>query len=378
VNITANLDAGISYSNFTSSTLRLSAAPSSANNYEYQVLVTNPCGTIPSDVVLLNPSAPTPSISGFTSAVCEGTPVTLTATSSVPNPSYQWYVGSTAIGGANGPIYSPTSSGNYQVRVDVKGFCPSSLASSAVVIHPLPSVQIAEGTTLTLVGGSAQLTALANPSVNYSYTWFDGTTAVAGPLSSPVYQVLQPGNYSVLAVNTTTNCSATSGLTKIVRIPSANTNGATIFCEGGSVTISTSLASGSSSVRWLLNGSPMSPAQTDLPYVATTTGSYSAQFLDGSGNPIGSSGVVVGLNTTKSTDVTVNALPTASVTSSSSTTVCAGTPVNLVANTNAASPIYQWSNNGTLIAGESSSTYSPSFASDYGFKVTDGLTSCSN
>src|SRR5205085_6520684 len=88
----------------------------------------------------------------------------------------------------------------------------------------------ASGATTFCEGGSVTLTAPAG----YSYAWSNGAT-------SQSIVVTSAGNYSVTVANAN-GCSATSDATSVVinaapSTPVINASGTTIFCEGGSVTL---------------------------------------------------------------------------------------------------------------------------------------------
>ena len=152
-------------------------------------------------------------------------------------------------------------------------------------------------------------------------------------------------------------------------MPAANANGATSFCEGGSVELTTSMAAGANGVQWL-KGNVIITGANSLTYTATTTGLYAAQFLN---NNV----PIAGTNTTVATSVTVNPLPTATITSSNSAAVCAGTAVTLTATSNATTPTYEWYDNGNIITGATSGVYSTTSSGVFSYKVIDGNTSCS-
>ena len=375
-------DVGVVYSNYATATLNLSAAPSSENNNQYQVVFSNSCGTITSTIAILNPTVVTPTLTGANVSVCSGTPVTLSASSSTASPTYQWYLGGVAIGGATNAIYNPTASGNYSVIANATGYCSSATAGGTVTINPPPTVTIAEGSVLSLSGGSIQLTASAAPTSTYSYIWYNNGVEITGQTTN-VLSVTATGTYTVKATNTVSTCNALSASTVITALPTASASGSTTFCQGGSVIISTSLASGATQIQWINtanNNALVGSVQTSAPfeYKATTAGSYAAQFLDASGNPIGRSGVVIGTNTTPATDVIVNPLPTATIANTAiGTTLCAGTNAVLTATTGASNPSIQWYNNGNAITGATSNTYTATGSGIYSFNVTDGTTTCS-
>jgi gliding motility-associated-like protein len=374
----SSLDAGVVYSNYTTATLNLSASPAAENNNQYQLVVSNSCGTVTSTTAVLNPTVATPTISGGNVSVCEGNPVSLTASSSTASPTYQWYLAGSAIGGATNAAYNPTASGNYSVIANATGYCSSGTASATVTINPLPTVTIAQGAVLTLTsGGGIDLTATASPTATYSYTWYNNTTSVSGPSSSNVYTVAGAGSYTVKATNTITNCFATSAATIITVLPSPSVNGSSSICSGGSVAMSFALATGQS-IQWesSLNGTTWTPinSATNANYNATPTNSTNATIT------IYYHAVISGASPTGTTNaivVTVNPLPTATISNSASgITLCAGTEAILTSSSGASSATYQWYNNNSIITGATASTYTATGSGIYSFNVTDGATSC--
>jgi gliding motility-associated-like protein len=366
------IDAGVIYSNFTTTTLNLNAAPVAENNNQYQVLITNSCGTATSTTAVLNPTVATPTITGGNISVCEGTAITLTTSSSTASSTYQWYLAGTAIGGATNNTYNPTASGNYTVIANATGYCSSGTASSTVTINPLPLVAIAQGTTLTLSGGSEQLTGVASPSGTYTYNWYKGSTLVSGASISNSYNVPSDGigNYTVRATNTLTNCYANSPIIAITSIPSTTVSGSTSFCAGGNVLLTTTLAAGADQVQWLKDGVAITNANS-LTYTATASGAYAAKYFRNNVE-------IASPNTTVATVITVNPIPTAIISNTASgTTLCAGSDAILTASSGAASPTYQWYNYNKIITGATANTYTATSSGNYSFKVTDISCDCS-
>jgi gliding motility-associated-like protein len=376
----ATIDAGVIYSNYATATLNLSAAPATENNNQYQVVFTNSCGTVTSTTAILNPTVVTPTLTGANVSVCSGTPVTLTATSSTASSTYQWYLGGVAIGGATAASYNPTASGNYSVIAAATGYCSSATASGTVTINPLPTVTIAEGAVLSLGAGSGiQLTASALPTGTYSYIWYKDGTAISGQTTN-VLNVTSIGSYTVKATNNSTSCAATSAATIISSLPAPSVNGSSTICTGGSVGISISVGAGQI-IQWesSTNGTAWTPINgaNSASYTAAPINNTNGQILvyyhavitagTNVSDPVGTSNAIA---------VTVNPLPTATIATSNSAAVCAGTAITLTATTNATNPVYTWFNNGNIIVGANASTYSTTSSGVYNFSVSDGNTSC--
>ncbi len=132
-------------------------------------------------------------------------------------------------------------------------------------------------------------------------------------------------------------------------------SGATTFCTGDSVTLTASAGTGYT-YQWQLNGSNISGA-TNASYTASAAGNYT---------------VVVSANgcsaTSTPTVVTVNAIPTAAITASGTTTFCTGGSVTLSASSASS---YQWQIGGMDISSATNNSYSTGNSGNYSVKVTD-------
>ena len=151
-------------------------------------------------------------------------------------------------------------------------------------------------------------------------TWSNGS-------SSQSITVSTSGNYSVTVSNGT--CSSTSSPSSVIVNPNPTTptisaNGLTTFCSGGSVTLTSSSATGNT---W-------SNGATTQSITVSTSGNYSVTVSNGSCN-----------STSSPTSVTVNPLPTSPViTTIGNTTFCQGDSVLLVSSYNTGNI---WSNGNT-------------------------------
>jgi gliding motility-associated-like protein len=193
-----------------------------------------------------------------------------------------------------------------------------------VTVNALPAVAIANvGATSFCIGGSVTLIAPLNS--NYTYAWNNGAGAIAGA-SNNTYIATASGSYA-LTVTDANGCTATSAAipvtVNVLPVVTATANGATTFCAGGSVTLT---ATGANTYVWS-NGST-APSIT-----VSTSGNYDVTGTNLEGCTATSNAIAV----------VVNALPTASI-STSGSTACLGTTVTLTA---AGGSTYAWSNNST-------------------------------
>ena len=317
----------------------------------YTVIATDANGCVSAassaTVVSVNP-LPTAIITTTTSTTfCSGGSVDLTASGGT---SYTWSNGSTTVG--TGSTYTATTAGSYTViATDVNG-CVSAASSATVVsVNPLPTAIITPATSTTFCsGGNVVLTA----SGGTSYSWSNGSTPVG---TGSTYTATTAGSYTVIATDANGCVSAASGSAVVTVNPlptaSISAGGTTTFCQGGSVDLT---ASGGTSYSWS-NGST-SVGTSASTYTATTAGSYTVIATDANGCVSAASGSEV---------VTVIALPTASITTTTPTTFCQGGSVDLTASGGTS---YSWSNGSTPV-GTSASTYTASTAGSYTVIATD-------
>ena len=336
VTLTAPAAASYSWSNgATTQSITVNASGS------YSVSVTNANGcsaTSAATSVTVNP-LPTPTITpGGPTTFCAGGSVTLTASAAS---SYLWSNGATT------QSINVTSSGNYSVTVTNANGCSATSAATSVTVNPLPTPTIsAGGPTTFCAGGSVTLTASASS----SYLWSNGATTQS-------INVNASGNYSV-TVTDANGCSATSSATSVtvnpLPTPTISAGGPTTFCAGGSVTLT---ASASSSYLW-------SNGATTQSITVNASGNYSVSVTDANGCSA----------TSPATSVTVNPLPTPTISAGGPTTFCAGGSVTLTAS---AASSYLWSNGATTqsITVNASGNYTVTVTNANGCSATSSATS---
>jgi hypothetical protein len=252
-------------------------------------------------------------------------------------------------------------------------------------VNPLPTASITQGNSVIL-GTTGSTTLTANDAPNgqtYTYLWEKLVSGTWTSLSvtTKVYSVTATGTYRVKVI-TASGCEAYSTPTDITAIPDAAANGSTVFCQGGSGVISTTLPAGATKIQWYggASGTTAIGSPTDaLSITATETGQYRAYFLkpDGSTNnyiAVDNGSLGDPTNTTKPVTVTVNPLPAASVTSNQD--ICVGDSVSIGATTVAGST-YSWSPTGGLSSATSSNPKaSPSSTTTYTLTETITATGC--
>ena len=313
----------------------------------YAVTVSLPNGCTSSATANVTVAAlPTPTISGNT-ILCQGQSTTLTANGGT---SYLWSNASTQ------NSITVSQSGIYTVTATSAENC-SATANAAVTVNPLPNITIS-GNTSTCQGNQVILTANGAQ----SYQWNTGSTnatimvgatgnfnvigysaqgcsntastsvSVYPTYNTPISQSICEGEtYNFFGQNLTTagtytyplysvhGCDSIITLTLTVReVPVVSISGNTSFCQGENSTL---VANGGVSYNW-------STGSTGSNLYVSESGAYTVTATNAQG-----------CSATATTYVTVNELPT--ITISGNTAVCQGNTTTLTAN---GAATYQWSN----------------------------------
>ncbi len=260
--------------------------------------------------------------------ICAGTAFSL-PTSSTNNSSFT----GSPITGSWSPAVNNTQTTTYTFTPSASPNQCASTTTMQVVVNALPTPSIS-GTTTICNGTSTTLTA----SGGGTYRWDNNSTSAqrtVSPTTNTTYTV---------TVTNSSNCSAsTSKVVTVNALPSPSISGTTTICNGASTVLT---ASGGGTYRWDDNSTnaqrTVSPTTTTT-YTVTVTNSNSC-------------------SATASKVVTVNALPTPSI--SGTTTICNGASTVLTAS---GGGTYRWDNNST----SAQRTVSPTTTTTYTVTVTN-------
>lgn len=309
----------------------------------YSITDANGCSNTASSAVVVNP-LPTATIAAIGSTTfCQGGSVTLLAANAPSGSTYSyiWNLNGTAIVGATANTYVANASGNYSVTITANGLCQATSSATTVTVNSLPTLAASTGTTSICAGST---TALSNATA--AGTWSSSNNAVA-TINSANGLVTGVTAGSAVMTYTFTNANGCSSSTTtnftVNPLPTATitASGSTTFCQGGSVTLTANTAT---SYQW-------SNGATTASITVNTAGNYTVTIT----NANGCSAVSV------PTTVTVNTLPSATITANGPTTFCQGGNVTLVASSGAS---YLWSN------GAPTQTISVTAAGTYSVTVT--------
>jgi mannan endo-1,4-beta-mannosidase len=269
--------------------------------------------------------------------------------------TYKWYKDNNVIVGATSSTYTASVAGSYTVAVTATGTCTTTSSAIIVTIGGPMATITATGPTIFCAGGSVALN--ASTGTGYTYQWLKDGTNISGATSASNIANAS-GTYTVKITSGTCNNTSVGTSVTVNALPTATitAGGGTIFCQGGSVVLTSSTGS---SYKWMLGGTAISGA-TNATYTANMTGSYMVEVTNTSTCKA----------TSVATMVAVNALPTATITAAGSVTFCAGGSVTLNANIGTGY-IYQWLKDGSNISGENNVSYSANDAGTYSVKVTN-------
>ncbi|MDX9881255.1 MAG: choice-of-anchor L domain-containing protein [Prolixibacteraceae bacterium] len=368
-----------------SSSLTITSVTTGMSAYQYQVIVTGPCGvdeiTSGAATLTVNPNLPVSvSIAADPgNTICDGTSVTFTATpvNGGSSPSYQWKKNGSDVG-TNSITYTDATLANgdvITVELTSNATCatgsPATSNSIAMTVNPnLPvSVSIAADPGNTICEGtSVTFTATpVNGGGSPSYQWKKNGSDVG--TSSTTYTDAALANGDVITVELTSNATCATGspatsnqitMTVNPNLPvsvSIAADPGNTICDGTSVTFTATPTNGGSSpsYQWKKNGSDVGTNSTTYTDAALANGDVITVVLTSNatcatGSPATSNQITMTVNPNLPVSVSIAADP--------GHTVCEGTSVTFTATpTNGgSSPSYQWKKNGSDV-GTNSATY---------------------
>ncbi len=289
----------------------------------YTVTVTNSFGCSNTATKTLSVS-PNPTLTVSSGSICSGNSYTITPSGA----STYTYSGGSA-------VVSPTANTSYSVTgTNSVGCIATNTAVSSVTVYAKPTVTAASSSSTVCNGTSAVLSASTAAT---TYTWNTGATTMTTTVSPSVTTI-----YTVTVTNAA-SCAASSTVSINVN-PSPTlsvTSGA--ICSGNSYTM---VASGATTYTYSSGTAIVTPT-ANTSYSVTGTNTFGCIS-----------------NIAAISNVTVNAIPTVTATTTNSI-ICVGEVATLNASTSASS--YTWNTGATTL----STTVSPTLTTTYSINVTN-------
>ncbi|MFN0057133.1 MAG: immunoglobulin domain-containing protein [Planctomycetota bacterium] len=277
---------GASIVGATSASLLLaSLSATSAGNYD--VLVSNSCGSIPSATAVVTVLT-TPSITANPqpASACPGASVVLSVTATGAT-SFQWRKNSVAIVGATSSALVLSSlaaadAGSYDVLVTNSCGTTTSSAAQVTVLSPTTITQNPSA-QLVCLGSGASFTVGATGAGALSYQWRRNGIDVAGATQS-TYSIasvsaVHAGNYDAIVTGGCGSATSASATLTIASAPTILSNPASqSVCQGFAVGFTVvAQGTGTLSYQWYLNGGAIGGA------TAATYSIASAQLAQSGG-----------------------------------------------------------------------------------------------
>ncbi len=375
---------GLSYSNATTlASLQATYVGQPFATLQSAMALLTFCGDLSTNLVSVTVTGPTctaPTIGtqpAPTQTVCSGQSVSFTVASvtggTIPY-TYQWKKGATNV--TNGGTISGATTatltisaaavadaGTYTVVVTENAGCTATSSNSVLVVNATPTASVAPSATTLCTGQTLTLT--ASPA-GATYNWAGPVAVSSATAQAPTVTNITAagaGTYTVTVTQSGCTATANSGAITVNTTPTVTAGSNSPICAGAALNL-TSTPAAATSYNWAGPNSFTSAIQNPNIAAATTaaTGTYNVTVTAN------------GCTATGSTAATVNALPSATITSNSP--VCTNGTISLSVPAGATS--YSWTGpsvytNGTATVSIASATAANAGA--YNVTVT-GAGSC--
>ncbi|GGD22409.1 T9SS type B sorting domain-containing protein [Flavobacterium orientale] len=348
-----------------------------ATNQEgnYYVIVTNGGCPLTSNTILVSSTSGTITINNPAfDIILPGEEKILTTTTSLSQPTYQWYRNNILISGATSSSYTATLDGIYKVVATQGTGCALQAEASVTLGYPDSfnlTINVAAGyqncvstTTSLAINSFVAQTSQGNSNVNpanpnYSYQWLFNGVAIPGATSItyPITNASQNGTYqlTVNLPNFGTISSNNVAVALAITAPVVTVQGS--LCGGNSVQLISSETNAIYSYNWYKNGVIIAGANQPT-YTTFETGAYHLVLSQSSCSASSNSVFIEESSITATLNV------------SSTEVIIPGQTRTLTVTTNAINPTFQWYRNNIIINGATASTYVASQFGTYKVVVT--------
>ena len=355
----------------TSATLTLNNA---ADNGTYKLVATVPYFTpVTSNTTAVNLALPAIVISGDTT-LCEGATVSLTATPTDSNYTYQWFKDTVAITGATSATLSADAEGAYYVVV-TGGSCMAQSNTLTVDAAAIAVTVTAAANDFILPGQPKTVTVTTN-GIAPQFAWYRNNVLLAETWAT--LTATQDGTYKVV-VTQTSGCTVANEATFTLAYPSAFSlvvaaDANYISCDSTIASLAVTnftatVISGSVDVaglgyqyQWFKDNTAVAGATSATLVIsdASQNGNYRLEAT------------VSDFGTVTSNNLTIN-LEVEDVVINNNTALCDGGTVTLTASINGSGYAYQWYKDGLAVTGATSSTLTTTDQGSYYINVTGGI-----
>ncbi len=322
----------------------VAVSPTTTTTYTVTGTAANGCISTQNVTVTVNAS-PTVTASASTTSICTGGSTTLTGSGAS---TYLWMPGSLT---GSSVVVTPAVTTTYTVTGTAANGC-TDVQTITITVGAQPTVTSSASSSSICAGSSTTLTAAGATTFTWMPGSLSGTSVIVTPAATTTYTVTGSNG---------PGCSNTSTLTVTVNaLPTVTTSASsTTVCSGSPTTLT---GAGASTYLWM----PGSLTGTSVVVNPTVTTTYTVTGTS-----------AAGCTNTATRTITVNALPTLTVTPVAPS-ICLGGSVNLVASVTGGCT-YSWSPTVGLSAPTSSTTAaSPTITTTYVMTKTRTTTGCSN
>lgn len=269
--------------------------------------------------------------------------------------TYQWKNNSTDINGATSSTYLTTTNGNYSVTITNANGCSSTSGPVQVTFGSGTPTITANGSTTICAGSNITLIA----SSGTTYQWYRNGVALSGSILQS-YTASSNGNYYCFVSSASCSGNSNTLVVAVVNnpVPAISYTTPLAFCTGGNVLLTANTFAGIS-YQWQKNSVDIAGA-TSQSYTATLTGTYRVKET---ANGCFKYTPAVSVNSS-ATSVS------ATITANGPTSFCPGGSVLLTVTNAIPGYSYQWKNNGSNIAGATSTSYNATVSGSYTCQVT--------
>ena len=306
----------------------VTATPATATTYT--VTGTSTAGCVNHSTILVN-LTPVVTATVSPTAICQGSNVTLSGSSSVGGVTYAWS-GPSSFTNTNqnpGSVVS-TTSGAYTLTATNLG-CSSSGSTVSLAVS-LPPIVTASVTATDVCSGTSVTLNGANTGAAATYSWAGPSTVASTALTGVATVPTATGTYTLTAINgTCTRTATTATVTMDVAPVMTATVSPTDICQGGTVTLTGTNSGPSASYSWAGPSSVAGTVITGTTTTASVSGVYTVTAINGACTRTATTAVL-----------TVDMAPVVTATVSA-TDICTGSSVTLTGSNTGASGSYSWS-----------------------------------